>query len=67
MKKAKLKLENIEIESFVTNLSPNLLNKKIGGQIDSGTPCALTENNTCNCSVDKVCSVDEVCSIDVVC
>jgi hypothetical protein len=53
-KKAKLKLEDIKVESFITALDENAVNKLIGATDDGdacGTPlgCASNQATVCTC------------------
>ena len=70
-KKAKLKLEDIKVDSFITSLDDNLLHK-VNGKA-AGTKeaiCATYNDKSCACSSNyatECCSVDylsQCCSAD---
>jgi hypothetical protein len=62
-KKAKLKLEDIKVESFMTSLDDVDINRVIGGTTgsDDGDLCPNTCPATCTCVTNNTCNITYVC------
>jgi hypothetical protein len=61
-KKAKLKLEDIKVESFITALDENTANRLIGAT-DDGDACATPPSPTCVSCLNTCATCNQTCGV----